>query len=337
MNDTRPWKQTLVFLLSISVCLGRCSVVFALSSQDDKPRPVLHQLGDLPVAYVMGEGFVELSLNFPSAGSTLDPFQVGAKSLVGDLAPGPSNPGYPHSLSGHFLGMNLGLGPRWTGYFRTGRHIAGFEGHDMDLNRLEYGLKINLISEQAHRPALAIDLKFGHLTGAAPLESTLLGYKLFLSKSVTRHFFVHGNIGLTRYKNVTQVPGGPPPQLGGAFGVFPYPANTFETGLALTWQGGRRLDATLGYDRRRFDRAIDPLIPEGGIADTDRMFLHVSRDISPSLVINIKVERESQQLAGLYPFLYNPTSRGSFTQELGWLEFGITLRADLGSRSTNSP
>lgn len=317
---------------------GLCAFVLAVwyrqasAMSPTEERPVMQVQSDLPVAYLLSRGGLEATLGYAVANDTLDPVNVGGRPLEGGLAPGTANAGYPQGVAGRKVRVTVGTGPSLNLYADVGREKFNFAIAGLKLDTQHYGFRYNFFGERNSRPAVTLDYSYHMTSQPKPLEMDGHRVALVASKSMGRHFILHGTIGVHKDDVTAEFPTGPAPQLGLIIPSFNYPQGVLETGLALTWTGGTKTDLTVALDHRNFDRAIDDFVPGGGIGFNDRFLVHLAHAASESLVVSVRLERHSHGLSATHPQLYNFSSVDSFTEPFGFVGFGLTWRGDLSRR-----
>jgi hypothetical protein len=319
---------------AVFALLASAAVPAMLRANEDEPprfelrRPLLTIINDLPVAYLLGVGQVEGCYSFPTANKNVDPFGVVKKAEVDGLRPSQGNPGYPHGITGKTVLLNLGVSDRINLLIDISRKGLNYTGGSVVIDNLRYGAKMNLLPETETYPAVTAEYDYVRQKTIVPLDATSHRVMVHASKRLNDRYLLHGTLGWWHSSVAALSIDSPPPELGGDIRSQDYTMNTYQTGMALTWQSGLRTDITFGAEHFGFGRTIDSMIP-GGLSGSNRVYLFMCHAIKDSFIVHFRLDRRSDQNLEWVPFFYNSRSLGSFNEEFGWIEVGFTLRGDL--------
>lgn len=356
-------KTTRTLLVAFGLCC--LSVAPVLAEFLDDPPAGLSLYMDVPTAYMLQKGQLEVSAFYRTVNDTVDVFNFKQDAISGDNI---GTRGDYHGLQGIFhFGLWDGLQVSYKGELRE--LGAGLATGDVEITSHDVMLKQNLLVEDSWYPTIAFGAFYrgnraenisrtfntvgGSLGGISipsiPLsppatftfggiEDDSFGVSLFASKSFSSRWSLHTMAEYSRTvvnSELELVTGGLDvnvlTDLASIVEASNYKSNNFAIGFGGVFQITPKFVVSADYKRIQVNRSGESQKPAKEFNSNNVLTWRLSYLPKSWLAFSVNGTYFTNQFLGEIPSLYNARTASKFNKDYGYIGFGITIFHDFSS------
>lgn len=342
-------KTTCTFLVAFWLCCLSAAPV--LAEYIDNIPPGLPLYTDVPTAYLLSKGQLEVSASYRTVNDTVDIFGFKESAIPGDNI---GTLGDYHGLQGIFhFGLRDGLQISYKGELRE--LGLGRSRGDVEVTSHDVMLKQRLVVEDSWYPTVALGAFYrgnrGENIANPPLpllpqgtitfggiEDDSYGVTLLASKSFSTRWSIHA---LAEYSktNVNSEFGIDPAGLGASVLMdladileeSDYQSDNFTIGFGGVFQITPKFVVSADYKRIQVNRSGESRTPPKAFNSNNVVAWRLSYLTRSWLAFSVNGSYFTNQFLGEIHSLYNATTARKFNKDYGYLGIGITVFHDFSS------